>query len=385
MAFPRRPAKSALFILALASATLLAPCSLAKAPARGLEPTTAMEAGQPDLVHRVSKGQTLSEIALRYHVTVRALEQANGLRSGGVIRPGQRLQIPGPPQAKAETKATVETKATEKSPPKAPRATSVKPSAVKAKATPGVSGKAEPVSGTLAASTKPLPSKLSSNKLGPNKLGKAAAVLSVTAPARAASGSDSWKNYRKPAPRPGYVVLHGTAGAYSGFAILKGDRLSPKAYLEIRRVLASWRTGKQVDISERLIRLMVKTSDTFGGRPLRIVGGYREHSYFQDSKHPLGHAVDFSVDGIPNTVLRDFLRTQARVGVGFYPNSSFVHLDVRNRSAYWVDHAGPGQRPKPSYRPAPATPPPVDAAPSLNAEKAPDAPAEPSRIADLSI
>ncbi|HEX2880808.1 MAG TPA: DUF882 domain-containing protein, partial [Polyangiaceae bacterium] len=107
---------------------------------------------------------------------------------------------------------------------------------------------------------------------------------------------------------------------------------------------------------------------------------------FQDSKHPLGHAVDFSVDGVPNTALRDFLRTQARVGVGFYPNSSFIHLDVRNRSAYWIDQAGPGQQPKPGYRPTtPAAPPSVNPAPPLNAETTPEAAEEPARVAGLSI
>jgi LysM repeat protein len=344
MAFPRRLARSALVILTFGSATLLAPNSLAKLQQRTATPSSSGAKPAPEMLHRVSKGQTLSEIALRYHVTVRALERANGLRSGGVIRSGQRLQIPARPAAKTAAKAA------EKSQPKA---------------------------------ALPAPPK-SAAKAEPSKLGKTA-VLSVTAPARAALDPDSWKTYRKPAPRPGYVVLHGTAGAYSGFAIIKGDRLSPKAYREIRRVLASWRTGKQVDISERLIRLLVKTSDTFGGRPLRIVGGYREHSYFQDSKHPLGHAVDFSVDGVPNTALRDFLRTQARVGVGFYPNSSFVHLDVRKRSAYWVDQAGPGQRP--NYRPAPppASPPPVNPAPRLNAEATPEPAAEPARVAGLSI
>src|SRR5262249_36429710 len=36
-----------------------------------------------------------------------------------------------------------------------------------------------------------------------------------------------------------------------------------------------------------------------------------------------------------------------RVGVGYYPNSDFVHLDVRpagKKSAYWVDYSAPGQR-----------------------------------------
>jgi hypothetical protein len=32
------------------------------------------------------------------------------------------------------------------------------------------------------------------------------------------------------------------------------------------------------------------------------------------------------------------------VGVGFYPNSFFVHLDVRKGpSAFWIDYSGPGE------------------------------------------
>ena len=40
----------------------------------------------------------------------------------------------------------------------------------------------------------------------------------------------------------------------------------------------------------------------------------------------------------PGHALRDFVRKSvAKVGVGFYPNSSFVHVDVRDKvSAFWI-------------------------------------------------
>ena len=44
--------------------------------------------------------------------------------------------------------------------------------------------------------------------------------------------------------------------------------------------------------------------------------------------------------------MRDYLRTLSDVGVGYYPNSSFVHLDVRDTNTYWVDYAGPGEAPR---------------------------------------
>jgi hypothetical protein len=56
--------------------------------------------------------------------------------------------------------------------------------------------------------------------------------------------------------------------------------------------------------------------------------------------------VDFSIPGVANTVVRDYVRRFRNCGVGYYPNSSFVHLDVRESAAYWVDYAGPGEAPR---------------------------------------
>ncbi len=45
--------------------------------------------------HTVQPGETLTRIAARYGVTVRALVEANGLRDPDVLKPGQVLRIPG--------------------------------------------------------------------------------------------------------------------------------------------------------------------------------------------------------------------------------------------------------------------------------------------------
>ena len=99
-------------------------------------------------------------------------------------------------------------------------------------------------------------------------------------------------------------------------------------------------------MNERLLMLMAQVSDHFGGRPLRVVSGFRTTSWVEESKHPLGRACDFVVLGVPNKVLRDYLRSLDSVGVGYYPNSTFVHMDVREKTTYWVDYAGPGEPPR---------------------------------------
>jgi membrane-bound lytic murein transglycosylase D len=51
-------------------------------------------AQRPDLYHRVQSGDTLSQIAARYGVSLAALERANGLNNRNFIRAGQQLTLP---------------------------------------------------------------------------------------------------------------------------------------------------------------------------------------------------------------------------------------------------------------------------------------------------
>src|SRR5262249_26250355 len=59
-----------------------------------------------------------------------------------------------------------------------------------------------------------------------------------------------------------------------------------------------------------------------------------------------GKAIDFHVVGVPNEVVRDFCRTLKNVGCGYYPNSTFVHMDVRDKDAFWIDYSKPGEPPR---------------------------------------
>jgi hypothetical protein len=77
-----------------------------------------------------------------------------------------------------------------------------------------------------------------------------------------------------------------------------------------------------------------------------VVSGFRRESYAVSSRHRRSQALDFSIPGVPNEVLRDFLLSIGTVGVGYYPHSSFVHLDVRSEAIYWVDYSGPGEPPQ---------------------------------------
>jgi hypothetical protein len=116
-------------------------------------------------------------------------------------------------------------------------------------------------------------------------------------------------------------------------------------------------------------------------QPTRIllVSGYRPRS--GRSYHASGRALDFRIEGVDNEALVAFCKTLPDTGCGYYPNSVFVHVDVRDPGTghvTWIDTSRPGETPRyvsawpvPGSAPAPA-PPPEPTLPALPAEE--DAP-----------
>lgn len=77
-----------------------------------------------------------------------------------------------------------------------------------------------------------------------------------------------------------------------------------------------------------------------------LVSGYRPRS--AGSYHATGRALDFRIDGVENEALVAFCKTLPDTGCGYYPNSGFVHMDVRDaRTGHvtWTDVSRPGEAP----------------------------------------
>jgi hypothetical protein len=83
--------------------------------------------------------------------------------------------------------------------------------------------------------------------------------------------------------------------------------------------------------------------ERFPGHGIEIVSGYRPHAR-PGSRHRSGDALDLRIDDVDNFELSEFARTLEGTGIGYYPNSTFVHIDVRAAEAYWVDRSGPGEK-----------------------------------------
>ncbi len=91
-----------------------------------------------------------------------------------------------------------------------------------------------------------------------------------------------------------------------------------------------------------LLLRLARLADRFPDRGVEIVSGYRPDAR-EGSRHRHGRALDLRVRGEAIEAVRAFLHAQPETGVGFYPTSGFVHVDVRARSIHWIDRSGPGE------------------------------------------
>jgi hypothetical protein len=105
---------------------------------------------------------------------------------------------------------------------------------------------------------------------------------------------------------------------------------------------------KRVD--PKLVMRLAQIAEHFmkaGPVKMEIVSGYRPTS--SGSLHATGKAIDFRLDGAKNEDVVSFCKTLNDTGCGFYPNASFVHIDVRDTGAghvSWIDASGPGEPPR---------------------------------------
>ena len=101
------------------------------------------------------------------------------------------------------------------------------------------------------------------------------------------------------------------------------------------------RTDTQKEMEPRLLAVLSHVFDHFGEQRIDVVSGYRNQRK-TTSYHYKGTAADVRIEGVPARKLKAFVETldAGGMGIGIYPITGFVHIDVRPPPSYrWVDYA----------------------------------------------
>lgn len=314
----------------------------------------APPAVQAQRQHTVRQGQNLARIAKRYQVDVHALMAANRLQRDAHLQPGTVLVVPDPNEIYVRHGESLNSIARD-------RRVAVEELA-------------------------------SANRLRPGaalREGQRLVMPGYSEPG--ATVPRGWGRARRPGiatfqlggPRPRRVRVR---------LVDWRGRVPRTAVARVELLMRPRDSHTRLNPPQRLLKLLARVSDHFGGRTVHVMSGVRVAGGYTSarSRHTLGHAMDLRIDGVPNTALRDYCRTLPQAGVGYYPRSTFVHLDVRDESAYWVDWSRHGEAPQ-YQRPGQSVPADVqgeqqrdedeatsDSDPALETDNGAPAPAEPS-------
>jgi len=109
-------------------------------------------------------------------------------------------------------------------------------------------------------------------------------------------------------------------------------------------VLREPSSGNEHPVDPRLLDMIYRLQVRFAAHEIRIISGYRTPRGKGTSNHGRGRAMDIVVPGATDEDVAKFSREQGFSGVGVYPVSGFVHVDIREHSYFWVDTSGPGKR-----------------------------------------
>ena len=108
-----------------------------------------------------------------------------------------------------------------------------------------------------------------------------------------------------------------------------------QSYRAVRRFMRCQRTGAETPMDPRLIELLYNIARR-AGRKILVVSGFRAPMFTRAafSYHVRGMAADIRMPGMTALMVRDLVYAMGVTGVGYYPTSQFVHVDVRDTKSH---------------------------------------------------
>lgn len=161
-----------------------------------------------------------------------------------------------------------------------------------------------------------------------------AAILFL--PPRVAIAAD-----QSPAPEYRLNLYHTHTNERIDIVYRRGDTYIPEAIDRLDHFLRDHRTGDVRTLDPHVFDLLYDVTAALGraGQEIDIICGYRTpwsneflrrttSGVAQHSRHIEGQAIDIRIPGVSTARLRDTALALGRGGVGYYPQSAFVHVDV---------------------------------------------------------
>jgi uncharacterized protein YcbK (DUF882 family) len=181
-----------------------------------------------------------------------------------------------------------------------------------------------------------------------SKAAKAAIIpsSSLAAPPDAASAATSAATSAV-APNERILRLYNTHTGESVRSVFWAEgQFIPDALNDINKLLRDHRNNEIASIDPQLLVLLDRISAKFGDHPtLHVISGYRSPEsnaklhentagVAKHSLHMEGKAIDVRIPGQDLAKLHKAAMAERSGGVGYYPDSQFVHMDV-GRVRYW--------------------------------------------------
>jgi uncharacterized protein YcbK (DUF882 family) len=151
----------------------------------------------------------------------------------------------------------------------------------------------------------------------------------------------------QPAPAERTLRLYNTHTGESLRSVFWAEgQFIPDALKDINKLLRDHRNDKIAEMDPKLILLLNDVSDKFGdNQVLHIISGYRSpesnaklaaasNGVAKHSMHMDGKAIDIRMPGKNLAQLHKAAMAMKAGGVGYYPDSQFVHMDT-GRVRYW--------------------------------------------------
>lgn len=98
---------------------------------------------------------------------------------------------------------------------------------------------------------------------------------------------------------------------------------------DIERMFRCKRTDKQHTIDQGSLAMFADVAARYPGKTFELVSAYRRTDS-KTSRHRQARAIDFRIRGVKMSEVRDYIwATHTELGLGWYPESGFIHMDHR--------------------------------------------------------